>query len=209
MIRILVADDHPIIRKGVINILSSESDMKVVCEASNGLEVIDLVKKHDVDIVILDIIMPEMSGIQALEWLKKKHPKLPVIMVSSASEKIYISKTFKAGASGFISKENAHTELVFAIRKVMKGGIYYNESQEAKVTSVVKENDNRSLHSSLSRREYQIFLMIGAGKSLTDIGKELSLNVKTISTFRSRILQKMELDNNAEIIRYCMDEHLT
>ncbi|MEI6899534.1 MAG: response regulator transcription factor [Bacteroidota bacterium] len=209
MIRIVVADDHPIIRKGMLNILSSESDMNIVFEAADGLQVIDYLQQHKADIVILDIMMPEMNGLKVLEWIKKRYPKIPVIMVSSASENIYLGKSLKLGASGFINKENAHLELVDAIRKALTGALYYNEEQTQKVESAIIRSNDPKLHSLLSGREYQIFVLIGKGMNLTEIGEDLSLSVKTVSTFKSRIMSKMNFLNTSEIVRYCLEENIT
>ena len=208
MIRILVADDHPIIRKGVINIVSSEPDMVVAHETASGRAVIELIMNKDVDIVILDILMPEMNGFEILSKLKVLLPELPVLMLSAGSEQVFTSKSLRSGASGFINKETAHEELVPAIRKIMAGGIYISEPLREIIASDPDHNVVKPLHSLLSKREFQILTMIGAGKSTTEISYKLQLNVKTISTFRSRILHKMGMKNNNDIIRYCLNEGL-
>ena len=206
MIKILIADDHPIVRKGMINIISDESDMKVVCEVSNGDQVMDLVKKNEIDFVILDISMPGKSGFELLDMMKNVSPGIPVLMLSALSEEIYASKSLKAGASGFINKETAPEELITAIRKIMSGGHYISDALAERVALDFKGDLTKSPHSRLSSREFQILCLIGAGKSVTEIGKTLFLNVKTVSTYRSRILSKMSLQNNAELIRYCLNE---
>lgn len=208
MIKILIADDHPIIRKGVINIVSSESDMKVVCEAADGRQVMELLTTTELDILILDILMPEMNGFEVLELVKIIHPDLPVLMISAVSEQIYASKSLRLGASGFINKETVHAELVTAIRKILSGGIYLSKTLHEKIAMNLHTDLTETLHSRLSAREFQVLCLIGSGKSLTEIGKELNLNVKTVSTFRSRLLQKMELLNNSDLIRYCLNEGL-
>jgi two-component system, NarL family, invasion response regulator UvrY len=206
MIKILIADDHPIVRKGMINIISDEQDMKVVCEASNGSQVMDLIKTNDVDLVILDISMPGKSGLEVLDMLKNVLPELPVLILSALSEEIYASKSLKAGASGFINKETAPEELITAIRKILAGGHYISSALAERVALDFKGDLSKAPHARLSSREFQILCLIGAGRSVTEIGKDLFLNVKTISTYRSRILQKMNMQNNAELIRYCINE---
>ena len=206
MIRILIADDHPIVRKGMINMISDEPDMKVVCEASNGNQVMDLIKVHDVDFVILDISMPGKSGFEVLDMLKNVLPDLPVLMLSALSEEIYASKSLKAGAAGFINKETAPEELITAIRKIMSGGHYISDALTERVALDFKGELSKAPHARLSSREFQILCLIGGGKSVTDIGKTLFLNVKTVSTYRARIMHKMNMQNNAELIRYCLNE---
>jgi DNA-binding NarL/FixJ family response regulator len=206
MIKILIADDHPIVRKGMINIISDESDMKVICETSNGSQVMELIKSNDVDFVILDISMPGKSGLEVLDMIKNVSPGLPVLMLSALSEEIYASKSLKAGASGFINKETAPEELITAIRKIMAGGHYISNALTERVALDFKGDLSKAPHARLSSREFQILCLIGGGKSVTDIGKTLFLNVKTVSTYRSRVLQKMNMKNNAELIRYCLNE---
>jgi DNA-binding NarL/FixJ family response regulator len=208
MIKILVADDHPIIRKGVINIISSEPDMQVAFEAATGKAVLDFVKEEFVDIVILDILLPDINGFEILRELKSTHPRLPVLMISAVAEQVYTSKSIRQGASGFISKETAHEEMVPAIRKIMAGGIYITETLVERIAANPANNPLKALHSNLSTREYQIMTLLGAGKSITEISHQLNLNAKTICSFRARILHKMGMDNNNELIRYCIDEGL-
>jgi two-component system, NarL family, invasion response regulator UvrY len=206
MIKILIADDHPIVRKGMINIISDEPDMKVVCEASNGTQVLDLIKTNELDFVILDISMPGKSGLEVLDMLKNIRPDLPILMLSALSEEIYASKSLKAGASGFINKETAPEELITAIRKIVAGGHYISNALTERVALDFKGDLSKAPHARLSSREFQILCLIGSGKSVTDIGKTLFLNVKTVSTYRTRILKKMNMQNNAELIRYCLNE---
>jgi DNA-binding NarL/FixJ family response regulator len=206
LIKILIADDHPIVRKGMINIISDEPDMKVVCEASDGLEVMELIKTNEVDIVILDISMPVKGGLETLDMLKNIRPELPVLMLSALSEEIYASKSLKAGASGFINKETAPEELINAIRKIIAGGHYISNVLTERVALDFKGELRKAPYVKLSKREFHILCLIGGGKSVTEIGQILFLNVKTVSTYRSRILKKMNMQNNAELIRYCLNE---
>lgn len=208
MIKILVADDHPIIRRGVINILSTESDMQVAYEAATGQEVLNIVQHSEVNILILDILLPDQNGFQILESLKTIAPKLPVLMISAVAEKVYYSKSIRMGASGFLNKETAHEELIPAIRKIMSGGIYISPVLSEIIASNPTINPLKALHSNLSTREYQILTLIGSGKSLSEISTILQLNVKTICSFRSRILHKMGMLSNNELTRYCIDEGL-
>lgn len=208
MITILIADDHPIVRTGLKLIISDQSDMKVVCEASNGSEVLDLLKKNKVDVVILDISMPGLSGLEVLVQIRNLYPALPVLILSVLSEDVYAAKTLKAGANGFIHKETIPEELVKAIRKVACGGLYVSSLLAEKFAGDVRKPVVKVLHENLSFREFQIMCLIASGKTVTDIAATLCISVKTVSTYRSRILEKMELKNNAELTNYCIKEGL-
>jgi two-component system, NarL family, invasion response regulator UvrY len=206
MIKILIADDHPLIRNGLRQLISRETDMEVTCEASNAEEVFELTKKNKIDVLILDISMPGMSGFEVLDKIKQKLPKLPVLMLSALSEELYASKTLKAGASGFINKESAPEELVKAVRKVFSGGLYVSDYFAEKLASDFKYDISKPPQEYLSTREFQIMRMIGSGKTVSEIANELFINVRTVSTYRARILSKMNLKNNSEIINFCMKE---
>jgi two-component system, NarL family, invasion response regulator UvrY len=206
MIKILIADDHPLIRNGLRQLISRETDMEVTSEASNAVEVFELLKKNKIDVLILDISMPGMSGFEVLDKIKQKLPKLPVLMLSALSEELYASKTLKAGASGFINKESAPEELVKAVRKVFSGGLYVSDFFAEKLASDFKYDISKPPQEYLSTREFQIMRMIGSGKTVSEIGNELFINVRTVSTYRTRILSKMNLKNNSEIVNFCMKE---
>jgi DNA-binding NarL/FixJ family response regulator len=206
MIRLLIADDHPIVRNGLKQIISDETDMEVTCEASNGEEVIKFVKKNIIDVVILDISMPGMGGLEILAWLKNNYPDLPVLMLSALSEELYASKTLKAGASGFINKESAPEELVKAVRKIFSGGLYVSSFLAEKLASDFKNDITKPSYEYLSNREFQIMCQIASGKTVSEIAKELFINVKTVSTYRTRILNKMSFKNNSEIANFCLRE---
>jgi DNA-binding NarL/FixJ family response regulator len=208
MITILIADDHPIVRTGLKLIISDQFDMKVICEASNGFEVLELLKKNKVDVVILDISMPGLSGLEALVQIRILYPSLPVLILSVLSEDVYASKTLRAGANGFIHKETIPEELVRAIRKVAGGGLYVSSLLAEKFAGDVRNPVIKVLHENLSFREFQIMCLIASGKTVTEIGSALCISVKTVSTYRSRILEKMELKNNAELTNYCIKEGL-
>jgi DNA-binding NarL/FixJ family response regulator len=208
MINIIVVDDHPIVRDGLKLILSDEKDIHICGEASNAKIMFDLLKSLEVDVVILDISMPEISGYEALLKLKISFPKIRILMLSALSEDIYASKSLKAGASGFINKETAPEELVKAVRKVFEGGTYISPYFAEKLAYNIKNDAQQLLHEQLSSREFQIMLLLGSGKSVGAIAESVMLSVKTISTYRTRILEKMNLKNNAEIIKYCIRESL-
>ena len=206
MIRILIADDHPIVRNGLKQIICDEEDMKVICEASNGQEVFEEVSKNEIDVLILDISMPGMGGFEILEKIKQKYPKLPVLMLSALSEELYASKTLKAVASGFINKESAPIELVKAVRKVFSGGLYVSAYLAEKLASDFKHDVSKPPQEYLSNREFQIMCMIGSGKTITEIADMLCISVKTVSTYKARIFNKMNFKNNSELINFCIRE---
>ena len=208
MIKILIADDHPIVRQGLKQILSEEPDMTVLGEAQNSQEVLELVRKQDWDIVILDITMPGRGGIDVLKELKHERPKLPVLMLSVHPEDQYAVRALKAHASGYMTKDSAPEELVKAIRKILRGGKYISSTLAEKLAFDLETETEKPLHETLSDREYQVLLMIASGKTVSEIAEELSLSVKTIDTYRARILEKMKMKNNAELTHYAIKNGL-
>ena len=180
--------------------------MKGICEASNGQEVFEEVSKNEIDVLILDISMPGMGGFEILEKIKQKYPKLPVLMLSALSEELYASKTLKAVASGFINKESAPIELVKAVRKVFSGGLYVSAYLAEKLASDFKHDVSKPPQEYLSNREFQIMCMIGSGKTITEIADMLCISVKTVSTYKARIFNKMNFKNNSELINFCIRE---
>jgi len=208
MIRILIGDDHIVVRRGLQQILSDEPDMSVVGEAHNAQEVLALVRKQHWDLVVLDISMPGRSGLDIIEELKHERPKLPVLILSMYPEDRYAVRALRVGAAGYLTKESAPEELVKAIRKVVSGGRYVSPPLAEKLACALSTDTGRPLHETLSNRELQVLCMIGSGKSVGAIAAELSLSVKTISTYRARILEKMTLKNNAELIRYALQNRL-
>lgn len=206
MIRILIADDHPIVRNGLKQIISDEPDMLVVCDASNADGVFAGAAKNELDVIILDISMPGMGGFEILSQLRNNKVKTPVLMLSALSEELYASKALKAGASGFVNKESAPEELVKAIRKVFSGGVYVSSYLAEKLAVDLKHEIDKPPHEYLSTREFQIMCMIASGKTVSEIAKELFINVKTVSTYRSRILAKMNFKNNSELTNFCLRE---
>jgi two-component system invasion response regulator UvrY len=208
MLKILIADDHPVFRRGLRQIIAEASDMAVADEANDGWEVLSKVRTGNYDVVLLDISMPGKSGMDVLCELKNEKPGLRILMLSMHPEEQYAVRALRAGASGYLTKESAPDELVAAIHKVSTGGKYVSSSLAEKLASLVQGNAERLPHEELSDREYRVMSMIASGKTVSEIAKELSLSVKTISTYRSRILHKMKMKNNAELTRYAISKSL-
>ncbi len=207
-IKILIADDHPIVREGYKKILSDTEDMVVADEAENGQEVLEKTRKKEYDLILLDISMPGRSGLEILKELKNEKPKLQVLILSIYPEEQYAIRAFRAGASGYLTKASAPNELITAIRKIAQGGRYISSSLAEKLTYYLDVDAAKPLHETLSDREYQVMLMIASGKTVTEIAEELHLSVKTISTYRTHIIEKMKLKNNAEITLYAVQNKL-
>jgi DNA-binding NarL/FixJ family response regulator len=207
-IRILIADDHPIVREGYKKILMSQPDMDVTGEAGNGQEVLDLIQKKDFELILLDISMPGRSGLEILKELKSQKPHLPVMILSIYPEEQYAVRAFRDGASGYLTKASTPKELISAIRKVSQGGRYVTEALAEKLTYFLHGDAEKAPHEKLSDREYQVMLLIASGKTVTQIAEELCLSVKTISTYRRHILEKMQFTTNAEITMYAIQNKL-
>lgn len=208
MIEILIADDHAIVRQGLRKIVDYDDEMTVVDEAQNGAELLNLVRERMVDVVILDLSMPGRNGLETLKELKKSYPSLPVIMLSIHPEDQYAVRAFRAGASGYMTKESATEELVHAIKKVHTGGKYIGPVVAELLANAVGTQSSDDTHKSLSDREYEVFTLLANGKTVGQIGLELNLSVKTISTYRTRILEKMGVTTNSELTRYALDHEL-
>jgi two-component system invasion response regulator UvrY len=208
-VRILIADDHPIVREGFKQVISETPDMIVADEASNGQEVMKLIRKNEYDLVLLDISMPGRSGLEVLKELKKENARLPVLILSIYPEEQYAMRAFRAGAAGYLTKASAPNELISAIRKIVRGGRYVSATLAEKLTYYLDQDISRPPQELLSDREYQVMLMIGSGKTVKEIAAELCLSVKTISTYRTHILEKMKMKNNAEITLYVVQNKLT
>ncbi|WP_136416261.1 MULTISPECIES: response regulator transcription factor [Oxalobacteraceae] len=208
-IRILIADDHAIVREGLKQILADTKDMVVAGDAENGLDAIKLARNGDSDVLLLDISMPDKSGIEVLKQVKKDAPKLAVLMLSMHREDQYAIRSLKAGAAGYLNKQSAPAELVDAIRQVASGRKYISQALAQELANQVGD-ENREVppHETLSDREYQTLIMIASGKTVSDIATELTLSVKTISMYRSRLLQKMKMRHNAELTHYAIKNHL-
>jgi len=208
MIRVLIADDHAVVRQGLKQILGDTPEMLVAGEATNGQEVLDKVRAESWDVVVLDISMPDRSGLDILKELQSERPKLPVLVLSMYSEDQFAVRVLKAGASGYLTKDSAPDELVKAIRKVVSGGTYVSAFLAEKLAFEIGTDSSKMPHETLSDREFQVLRLIAAGKSVTDIAAELYLSVKTVSTYRARLLQKMNLTTNAELIHYAIQNRL-
>jgi two-component system invasion response regulator UvrY len=208
MIKILIADDHIIVRKGLKQIISETTDMSVADEASDGQEVLDKVRKNGFDMVLLDISMPGRTGLDILRELKAERPKLPILILSMYPEEQYAVRVLRAGASGYLTKESAPDELIAAIRKVSVGKKYVTPSVAEKLAFDLDVDYEKPLHEMLSDREYQVLCLIASGKTVGDIAEKLSLSAKTISTYRARILEKMNMKNNSELTHYAIQHKL-
>jgi len=208
-IKVLVADDHEIVRQGLKTIISECLDLSIVGEAENGNEVLKIVKKTKVDVVLLDFDMPGKNGLDTLIELKALYPKLPVMILSIFPEDHYGTRFLKAGASGYLQKSSATDQLIDAIRKVFNGGKFISSALTDKLVTGLNKDNEQFLHESLTDREFQVFRLLSTGKKLKEIADELCLSINTISTYRSRILQKMDLKNNADIVRYAINNGLS
>jgi DNA-binding NarL/FixJ family response regulator len=208
MIKFLIADDHAVVRKGIKQILADEFLHATFGEAQNAHEVLEQAQKQTYDIVILDITLPGKSGLDVLKELKLAQPKLPVFVVSMHSEEQYAVRVLKAGASGYMTKESAPKELINAVRKILSGGKYVSPLLAEKLAFDLETKTEKPLHEMLSDREYQVMFMIASGKTVTTIADELHLSVKTISTYRERILEKMKMKSNAELTHYAIKNKL-
>lgn len=208
MIRILVADDHAIVRRGLRQIVADESDMEVVGEAQTPQEILDLARQEEWDVIVLNISMPGRGGFEALKALKQTHSKRPVLVLSMYPEDQFAVRAFRAGAAGYMTKESAPEELVQAIRKVVRGGKYVSPSLAEKLAAELGEDAERPPHEALSEREYHVLCLLASGKTVTQIAAEMSLSVKTISTYRARLLEKMRMKTNAEVTRYAIEHRL-
>ena len=208
MLRILVADDHEVVRKGLVKVLAETLQPIKVDEARNGQEAVSKVWKGEYDLVVLDIKMPGKSGLDVLKEIKQHQPKLPVLILSMHPEEQFAIRAIRAGASGYLTKECAGDELVLAIRTALKGERYISASLAQILAGELDSDSEKPLHEILSDREYQVMLMIASGKTVGTIAKELCLSVKTISSYRANILLKTRMKNNAEITHYAIQNKL-
>lgn len=210
MIRVLIADDHAIVRHGLKQILADSGCMAVVAEAESGMEAVQKVRTLSgaIDVALLDISMPGKSGIDALKMIRDEAPGLPVLILSMYPEEQYAVRLIRAGAAGYMTKESAPQALVEAILRVASGKKYISPSVAEMLAEEVGGGNSSSLHATLSDREYQILIHLASGKTVSGIAEEMTLSVKTISTYRSRILGKMRLKNNAELTHYVITHQL-
>jgi DNA-binding NarL/FixJ family response regulator len=208
MIKVLIADDHPIVRQGLRQILSETPDMAVAGEAINAQQTLDQVGVGGWDVLVLDLTLPDRSGFDILKEVKHVQPHLPVLVLSIHAEEQFAVRVLKAGASGYLTKENAPAELVKAIRKVVAGGKYISRSLAETLAFGLDDASDQPRHETLSDREFQVMQLMAGGKTLAEIAEELSLSAKTVSTYRTRLLDKMSFKTNAEIIRYAIEHGL-
>jgi DNA-binding NarL/FixJ family response regulator len=208
VIQVLLADDHAIVRAGLKEILAGTGDITVAAEATNGQEVMERVRGGDYDVVVLDMSMPGRSGIELIKQVKDEKPRLRILILTMHSEQQYAVRALKAGASGFLTKEAAADQLVAAIRKIAAGGAYVSPETAERLVLDAAPRVEAAPHTLLSDREFQVLQMIAGGKTVGEIAKKLSLSVKTVSTHKTRILNKMGLANQAELIRYALEHKL-
>ena len=208
MLSILLADDHAVVREGLKQILAELEDSVALAEASHGQEVLDKIRQNHFDIILLDISMPGQSGLEILKQIKSEKPEISVLVLSMFPEEQYAVRALKAGASGYLTKESAPQELIQAIKKIASGRKYITPSLAEKLADDFDTDYERPRHESLSDREFQVMQLLAKGKTVKDIGEELFLSIKTVSTYRTRILEKIELKNNAELIHYAIRNKL-
>ncbi|MDY7579178.1 response regulator transcription factor [Herbaspirillum sp. RTI4] len=208
-INIIIADDHGVVREGLRQICSDNKDLILVGQADNGLDAIKLCRTAKADVLILDISLPDRTGIEVLKQVKKEFPDLPVLILSIHREDQYAIRSLKAGAAGFLNKQSATEELVTAVRQIAGGRKYVSSSLAQELANQIGQDHEQPAHEMLSDREYQTLIMIASGKTVSDIAAELVLSVKTISMYRARILLKMKLRHNAELTHYAISHQLT
>ena len=204
--KVLVADDHAVVREGLKRILTQDRSIEVVAEAGDGAAALARACEVDLDVVVLDMSMPGRGGLETLQELKRMRPQLGVLVLSMHPEDQYAVRVLREGADGYLSKESAAEELISALRKIYDGGKYVSATLAERLASTVERGFEGPPHERLSTREFQVLVLIAQGRTVTEIGEELHLSVKTISTYRTRILDKMGMKNNAALMHYAIEE---
>ena len=208
MIRIVVADDHTIVREGLKQLLAAAGDLEVVGEAQDGFEVMKRVRELDFDLLLLDMSMPGKSGIELIKQVKGEKPKLKILVLSMHEEHQYAVRAIRAGASGYLTKESAASQLVAAIRKVAAGGAFISAEVAERLALDAMPHAEGPLRAALSDREYQVFRMLVSGSSVSEIATQLHLSAKTVSTHKARLMEKLQIDSNAELVHYALKHRL-
>ncbi|ADE10862.1 response regulator [Sideroxydans lithotrophicus] len=208
MIKILIADDHALIRKGLKQIVDDSADMRVTGEAENGMQAIQMSLQNQYDMILLDISLPDKNGIDVLKQIKANCPNTPILMLSMHPEEQYAVRSMKAGAAGYLNKQSAPAQLLTAIRNVAIGRKYISTELAEQLANGLSEGYKELIHQTLSDREYQTLCLMASGKKLSEMAKIMSLSPKTVSVYRSRLLEKMKLKTNAEAIHYAISNHL-
>jgi len=208
IVRILIADDHPVVRSGLRQILTAEQDMTVVGEAKDGDEALALSRSIDWDVAVLDFSMPGRSGLELLKDIKREHPGRPVLILSIFPEELHALQVFKVGGSGYLNKETAGDQLTAAIRKVRTGGKFVSAAMAERLASEFARQTQKPLHETLSDKEYRVMWMLANGKKISEIADEMELSPSTVSTHRIRVMKKLHLSNNAELVRYAIEHAL-
>jgi two-component system, NarL family, invasion response regulator UvrY len=208
MIRIVIADDHSVVRRGIREILADEADMEVVAEACTAQELLELLPRQRCDAVILDIGLPGRSGLEVLDQLKQGRSTVPILIHTMHPEEQFAVRAFRAGAAGYLTKDSAPAELVKALRRIVSGGKYVGAALAEQLAASMDMRSVAPAHEALSDREFEVFRFLASGKTVSEIAEQLCLSVKTISTYRTRILQKLKMHNNAELMRYALHEKL-
>jgi len=207
-VKILIADDHPVVRHGLKQILALDPDLTVVGEAKNGNEALDMARKLEWDVAILDYSMPGKSGLDLLKEIKRDYPQRPVLILSMHPEDLHATRVLKAGGAGYVNKESVSDELTAAIRKVMGGGKYVSPALAERLAFELGPGTQKPLHETLSDREYRVMWLLASGKQINQIAKEMFLSPNTVSTYRARILKKLSLTNNAQLVHYAVKHQL-
>ena len=208
MISVMIADDHAIVRQGLKQILNDTDDIKVTGEAETGFQAIKISRQQHFDVMLLDISLPDRNGIEVLKQIKKDKPALAVLMLSMHNEHEFAIRALKAGASGYLNKQSAPAQLVIAIRQVAAGDKYVSPAVVQELANIIHTDADKPLYTTLSDREYQTLCLIATGKTLSEISTEMFLSPKTVSVYRARLLEKLKLTNNSELIRYAIKNKL-